>query len=349
MKYDLHCHTKEGSIDAQIGVYDYARKLKSLGYKGMLCTDHDTYGGYRTWERLKAVGNEVKDFYVLKGIEYDTKDGGHVICILPDNVFCPILERRGLKLELLAMIVHLYGGIIGAAHPYGNGSFAITNTRLYKKNKEIINIFDFIETNNAGITEEANWKAKRLANHYKKPQTSGSDAHKKKQVGTAYTEFDTKITCNNDLIRAIKGDSKVQIVNLFSADRVKYMNALQIKLGVVGYWVYNQLEALLNTHARNRVFEDTWKGVEIAKKEIEDVKKKSIDICEEIVEDVVVDIQHFKDEHKNIHEDIKNFEDYKRIYEEIKGSGNYKKLPQYVKKKLMPPRDIHSKKTYKHS
>ena len=101
MKYDLHCHTKEGSPDGSIKIFDFAAKLKSLGYSGMLVTDHDTYGGYRMWTRLKAQGKTIDDFYVLKGIEYDTRDGGHVIVVLPDDAKCPLLERRGLKLEHL--------------------------------------------------------------------------------------------------------------------------------------------------------------------------------------------------------------------------------------------------------
>lgn len=256
MKYDLHCHTREGSPDGSIKIFDYAAKLKSLGYAGMLVTDHDTYGGYRMWTRLKAQGKTIDDFYVLKGIEYDTRDGGHVIVVLPDDAKCPLLERRGLKLEHLARIVHIYGGIIGAAHPYGNGYFAITNTNLYKKNKNIIRLFDFIEGNNAGVTEEANWRAKRLAKRYNKPTTSGSDAHRAKQIGTAYTQFDNLITCNNDLIKAIKGQGEAKIISHFSTDRIVFMNPVIIHLGIIGYWIYNKFKVLTNTFARRRLIKD---------------------------------------------------------------------------------------------
>ena len=52
-KFDLHCHTKEGSIDAHIGVVDYARLLKIQGYSGMLVTDHHSYKGYNAWKNLE--------------------------------------------------------------------------------------------------------------------------------------------------------------------------------------------------------------------------------------------------------------------------------------------------------
>ena len=62
---------------------------------------------------------------VLKGIEYDTRNGGHVLVILPDGVDCPLLEKQGLGLRKLAHIVHEMGGVIGAAHPFGYGYFAL--------------------------------------------------------------------------------------------------------------------------------------------------------------------------------------------------------------------------------
>ena len=85
MKLDMHCHVKEGSIDSKIGLDEYITRLKELGFDGMLITDHDTYKGYRHW-KYKMKGNMHEDFVVLKGIEYDTSDAGHIICIMPEGV-----------------------------------------------------------------------------------------------------------------------------------------------------------------------------------------------------------------------------------------------------------------------
>lgn len=41
----------------------------------MLISDHDRYDGYRCW-RKNIHGKKYKDFVVLKGVEYDTVDGG---------------------------------------------------------------------------------------------------------------------------------------------------------------------------------------------------------------------------------------------------------------------------------
>ena len=58
-------------------------------------------------------------FVVLKGVEYDTCDCGHILVIMPFGVKLKILELRGLPGSILVKIVHAYGGILGPAHPYG--------------------------------------------------------------------------------------------------------------------------------------------------------------------------------------------------------------------------------------
>ena len=36
MKIDMHCHTKEGSIDGKVPIEEYIRMLRSQGFGGML-------------------------------------------------------------------------------------------------------------------------------------------------------------------------------------------------------------------------------------------------------------------------------------------------------------------------
>ena len=40
MKFDMHCHTKAGSIDSKIPLDQYIELLKAQGFDGMLVTDH---------------------------------------------------------------------------------------------------------------------------------------------------------------------------------------------------------------------------------------------------------------------------------------------------------------------
>ena len=85
MKIDMHCHVKEGSIDSKVSLEDYITLLKKKGFQGMVITDHNTYNGYRYWKNHMK-GKVHTDFVVLKGIEYDTRDAGHILVIMPEGV-----------------------------------------------------------------------------------------------------------------------------------------------------------------------------------------------------------------------------------------------------------------------
>ena len=82
MKLDMHCHTKEGSIDGTMPLLENIKILKDKGYQGMLITDHDSYHAYEYWEKL----TDKPDFVVLRGIEYDTFEAGHIIVIMPSGI-----------------------------------------------------------------------------------------------------------------------------------------------------------------------------------------------------------------------------------------------------------------------
>ena len=55
MKIDMHCHTKEGSIDGKVPIDEYITLLKQNGFGGMLVTDHDSYRGAGTGKNLLKV------------------------------------------------------------------------------------------------------------------------------------------------------------------------------------------------------------------------------------------------------------------------------------------------------
>ncbi len=253
MKLDMHCHTKEGSIDAKVNLEQYINKLIKQGFDGMLITDHNSYKGYQKWEELKDKITASKPFTVLKGIEYDTLDAGHFIAILPDEVTCRLVELRGLTVAEFEKIVHQLGGILGPAHPYGTGYYSLMHTSTGKHTKNIMSRFDFVETFNSCIKPQANKKAAQLAKKWQLPQFAGSDAHKNHAIGTAFTEFQQKICCNNDLIDYIKNAKEHPQVN----DRIltcvyHNTNIIIEKLGIIGYFLYNKTAAALRFPARRR-------------------------------------------------------------------------------------------------
>ena len=128
MKIDMHCHVREGSVDSRVSLDEYITTLKEKGFDGMLITDHDTYHGYRHW-KYHMKGKVHEDFVVLKGIEYDTLDAGHIICIMPEGVKMRLLEVKGLPVSVLIDFVHRHGGILGPAHPCGEKYLSFTDRK----------------------------------------------------------------------------------------------------------------------------------------------------------------------------------------------------------------------------
>ena len=172
MKIDMHCHTREGSPDGKVPIEQYIRMLRNQGFGGMLVTDHDSYGGYRYWKN-NIKGDKYQDFLVLKGIEYDTLDAGHILVIMPETIKLRLLELRGIPVQMLIPIVHNYGGILGPAHPCGEKYMSFMNAKAYQRNPDILKEFDFMEIFNACEPQEVNDRAKAIAKQYGLPGTGG--------------------------------------------------------------------------------------------------------------------------------------------------------------------------------
>lgn len=248
MKFDMHCHTKAGSIDAKISVEEYIRLLKEQNFDGMLITDHDTYKGYRYW--YENCSSSTEDFVVLAGVEYDTKDAGHILVIMPDGIFLPVLRIRGMSVELLEKVVHSYGGVLGLAHPFGPKSSSALVLKKLQRDTHIIDRLDFIEGFNTCETSTANHLAQKLAQKHGKPCVGGSDSHKAEYVGMAFTTFDRDITCNNQLIEAItQGD-----IAGFGGTERKFLQKHKKRNSFAATWgfrAYNRSLGFLNSPYRN--------------------------------------------------------------------------------------------------
>lgn len=248
IKFDMHCHTKEGSPDGRLPIEEYIKILQSQGYSGMLVTDHDSYNGYRYYrDNLKE---KTKNFTVLKGIEYDTIDAGHILVILPEKEKLILMECRGLPVRLLIDIVHRHGGILGPAHPCGERHLSFTRTRAYKKNPDILKSFDFLEAFNPCETPEANMKSRQLASQYNLPMLGGSDSHCAACVGTAYTAFKKEISSETELIHYIKKKRPTTYGGTYYQGTVKERLGIFNHVLVEGFWFYNRFASLYRRHKR---------------------------------------------------------------------------------------------------
>lgn len=249
MKFDMHCHTKEGSMDSKVAIEEYIGTLIEKGFGGMLVSDHNSYNGYRAWKRTLK-DKKYQDFVVLKGIEYDTIDAGHILVIMPEQVKLPILEMRGLPVQFLIEIVHRYGGILGPAHPCGEKYLSITNTRKHRNQLAVMEKFDFLEGFNACENVSSNFRAAAIAAQYQKPQFGGSDAHKTDCVGCAYTELPDTVRKESDLIACVKAGEEIYCGGSYYGGTTKERIGCMNHVLVESFWLYNRLGSLFRHHRR---------------------------------------------------------------------------------------------------
>ena len=272
MKIDMHCHTKEGSLDGKIPIADYIAMLKENGIDGMLVSDHNSYNGYRYWKNHRD--EMPSDFVVLKGIEYDTIDAGHILVILPTGVKVPLLELRGMPVNVLIDIVHRHGGILGPAHPCGERFLSLTNNRRFRKQKSVLERFDFVETFNSCEPESSNEGALALAQAYGKPGFGGSDSHRPDCVGTAYTLFSENIGSETDLIDYILSGNSTATGGYYYHGTTKEKLGRMNQLLVFSFWFYNKGSGLLRSHKRSaalreddentlQLYEESRNGIQI--------------------------------------------------------------------------------------
>ena len=254
-KIDMHCHVKEGSVDSRVSVEEYITILKEKGFQGMVITDHNTYNGYRYWkEHIK--GKRHTDFVVLKGIEYDTRDAGHILVIMPEGVKMKLLELRGMPAPVLIDLVHRNGGVLGPAHPCGEKYLSFTNTKRFYKSPELMKRFDFVEAFNCCESPESNDGAMKLAEKYGKVKVGGSDSHKTDCIGKAYTILPEPVTCETELISMIHKKTKFQVGGTFYTKTTKEKMGKINKILAYSFWVYNKSGELLRRHGRNSKMEE---------------------------------------------------------------------------------------------
>lgn len=236
MKFDLHCHTKEGSLDSKVSVREYADRFMALGYDGFMISDHNSYRGCRAWDEIRH-DPKYENLTVIRGIEYDTKDAGHVLIIMPDDLYLPILRIRGMRCSKLIDLVHAYGGILGLAHPFGVSSSSAMGFKLM--NMDLMERFDFIETFNTCEFPESNANASILAQRYRLPTFAGSDSHVTDYIGMAATEISADIRCNNDLIQAVRSGASIEANGTERGITKKAMRK-EHWTGIWGFKLYNR-------------------------------------------------------------------------------------------------------------
>lgn len=276
MKFDLHCHTKEGSLDSRVSILKYISEYRKLGYDGFMITDHNSYRGCKAYDEISS-WPELEEFTVIRGMEYDTKDAGHVLIVMPDGLYLKVLKVRGMRLRKLIHLVHSCGGVLGLAHPFGASSSSAMGFK--KMNYDLISEVDFIEVFNTCESHQSNYLARELALKYDLPGVAGTDAHKEEYIGMACTQIDAEIRCNNDFINAVIEGAAFHASGT-EREETASGKAKEHWTGVLGYKAYNRgISKIRSAHRKishyrlthtsdhAQMFEKKWKEVKREAKE----------------------------------------------------------------------------------
>jgi len=244
----MHCHSAEGSWDAQVSIFTIVDILKTKGYDGVLITDHNSYKGYEAWEES---GRD--DFVVLKGIEYDTRDAGHMLVILPTNTDTDIFSLRGMPLVKLIRLAHRLGGIVGPAHPYAYCKFGMFNHRKWRRNSFLCYNFDFIEGFNSCSSGLSNKLAAMLGGCFGRPLLGGSDNHRLSGIGLGYTDIGADLRDNDDLLAALNAGASCKAQGRYNADSYAVAHSFLYSCSsYIYYYLGNKCMALLTANRRRK-------------------------------------------------------------------------------------------------
>ncbi len=190
MKFDLHIHSVY-SGDSKCTPKEILRTAEKRGLDGIAILDHNSIKGYEVAKKIET------DLIIVPGIEITTPVG-HVIGFgLQEEV------GRQSSIEDAIDTIRDHSGLAIAAHPYRFWS------GIGEKNV-LQNDWDGIEGLNGRGWGIRNRQARALAERLDLPITGGSDSHRLKTIGKAYTLTD-KVDDWEDIIKRIKnGETRVE-------------------------------------------------------------------------------------------------------------------------------------------
>ena len=213
MKYELHVHTSECDICAEVDGAKLVRLYKDAGFSGLVITDH-YFSLFHEWFKDELIGAShkqiidrwLKGYYaarnegekvgleVLAGAEvrFDGTINDYLVYGLEAEDFynLPLLNRLKNLKELVDLLPE--HAFIVQAHPFRN-DMTVTDPALLSG----------IEVYNAGTEPYRNQMAKSFAEYYGKKMTSGSDIHRAQVCGKGGICCDKKITNSTELLSVL--------------------------------------------------------------------------------------------------------------------------------------------------
>ncbi|MHA1797891.1 MAG: PHP domain-containing protein [Candidatus Helarchaeota archaeon] len=224
IKIDFHVHSFF-SNDSNLTIKDIVGIAKTRDLQGVFICDHDSF------EMKKYLkGLNVKDFFILNGMEIKTEYGEIISCFHTEEI-----ESRRYQ-EVLDEIRDKNGYII-VPHPLDVMRKSHLKLKylidLIKNHKDILLALEVL--NSRCILNKFNKKSLKLAEKHGIGRTAGSDAHYKFEIGNSYIILEN-VNDENDIFNAIRrGKTKiagklsspfVHILTIFEKSMKKYSKKL---------------------------------------------------------------------------------------------------------------------------
>ena len=217
--YELHLHTVQGSKCGKSTGAEHVRRYASLGYTGVIVTDHFFNGNCAVppelpWDekiRLFAKGYEdAKEegdkigFTVWFGFEFQYGWNHYLTYNISPETLIAHPEIMDMQLKEYVRWVKSEGGYVIHAHP-----FRLPGSTIIELDQEV----DAIEVLNANRPDEESDLALGYAKLFGLPTVYGSDCHNIKQIKRGAISSDLKFETIDEMFAAIKaGETENGIV-----------------------------------------------------------------------------------------------------------------------------------------
>lgn len=201
MRLDLHCHS-EASSDCITPLSSFPARCRAKGIRVQAITDHnEIWGAQQLRQMVREEG--VDDLSIIVGEEVSTREGEIVGLFLSEKI------PAGLSPEETVAAIKAQGGLVLLPH----GFDPLKRHRLTPEARaRIAEQIDIVEVFNARVSRRKwNLAASAWAAAKNLPESSGTDAHTLRDVGSAWVETGHRpITGPADLLAALE-DERAQI------------------------------------------------------------------------------------------------------------------------------------------